>query len=46
VTVGQKVRSFGEDNDGNIYVLAAGSGTGLSGGGLNEAGFLYRIDAM
>jgi glucose/arabinose dehydrogenase len=46
LTVGQKVRSFGEDNDGNIYVLAAGSGTGLSGGGLNEAGFLYRIDAM
>jgi glucose/arabinose dehydrogenase len=46
LTVGQKVRSFGEDLDGNIYVLAAGSGSGLGGAGLNEAGFLYRIDAM
>jgi len=47
LTVAQKVRSFGEGLDGEIYVLAAGAGSGgLSGGGLNEAGFLYRIDAM
>jgi glucose/arabinose dehydrogenase len=46
VTVGAKVRSFGEDLDGNIYVLSGGMGSGLGGASLNEAGTLYRIDAM
>ena len=46
LTVSQKVRSFGEGLDGEIYVLAAGAGSGLGGAGLDEAGFLYRIDAM
>jgi hypothetical protein len=46
VTAPAKVRSFGEDLAGEIYVLTAGSGSGLGGGGLNEAGTLHRIDAM
>jgi glucose/arabinose dehydrogenase len=45
VVVPEKVRSFGEGLDGEIYVVAAGAPTGgLTSAGLSEAGKLYRID--
>jgi glucose/arabinose dehydrogenase len=47
VTVGTKVRSFGQALDGEIYVVAAGAPTGgLTSAAADEAGTLYRIDAM
>jgi glucose/arabinose dehydrogenase len=47
VTVPTKVRSFGQGNDGEIYVVAAGAPTGgLTSASPTEAGTLYRIDPM
>jgi glucose/arabinose dehydrogenase len=44
VTVAEKVRAFGEDLAGEIYVMAAGTGTGLSGGSPTAQGTLYKIE--
>ena len=44
VTVTEKVRGFGEDNAGEIYLVAAGSGGGTAGATLTLPGKLYRID--
>jgi glucose/arabinose dehydrogenase len=44
VTVSNKVRSFGEDLDGELYVLAAGIGSGTGGATLDLPGTLFRID--
>jgi glucose/arabinose dehydrogenase len=47
ITVPTKVRSFGEGNDGEIYIVAGGApSAGLTSAGLMEAGTLYRIDPM
>jgi glucose/arabinose dehydrogenase len=52
VVVPTKVRSFGEDLAGELYVLAGGSGTmsvgmvDLAGAAVEVPGTLYRIDAM
>ena len=47
VTVGTKVRSFGQALDGEIYVVAAGAPAGgLASAAPDEAGTLYRIDPM
>jgi len=47
VTVAMKVRSFGEDNAGEIYVVAGGApANGLASASVNEDGALYRIDPM
>lgn len=46
ITVPTKVRSFGEGNDGELYIVAGGApSAGLTSAGLMEAGALYRIDA-
>ncbi|HET8935112.1 MAG TPA: PQQ-dependent sugar dehydrogenase [Polyangiales bacterium] len=46
ITVPTKVRSFGEGNDGELYIVAGGApSAGLTSAGLMEAGSLYRIDA-
>jgi glucose/arabinose dehydrogenase len=50
VVVPEKVRSFGESLDGELYVLAGGSGTmnvanvDLAGAAVEVPGVLYRID--
>lgn len=49
LVVSEKVRSFAEDLDGEIYVLAGGvagnmAGVDLTGAGVNSPGKLYRID--
>jgi glucose/arabinose dehydrogenase len=42
-----KIRSFGQGNDGEIYVIAAGAPVGgLGSASPTEAGTLYRIDPM
>jgi glucose/arabinose dehydrogenase len=46
VTVGQKVRAFGQDLDGELYVMSGGSGTGLSGASPTSKGYLYKIEPM
>jgi hypothetical protein len=46
ITVATKVRAFGQDNAGEIYVLAGGSGTGISGASPTVAGVLYKIEPM
>jgi len=46
ITVPSKVRSFGEDLDGEIYVVAGGPPSGnFSSAGLAEPGTIYRIEA-
>ena len=46
ITVPTKVRSFGEGNDGELYIVAGGApSAGLTSAGLMEAGSLYRIEA-
>ena len=50
--VPEKVRSFGEGLDGEIYVVAAGTassqlaGVDMGGAAVNTPGPLYRIDPM
>jgi glucose/arabinose dehydrogenase len=47
VTVDNKVRSFAEGLDGEIYVLAGGAPTpGLTSASISLMGTLYRIDPM
>jgi glucose/arabinose dehydrogenase len=44
VVVGEKVRAFGQDLAGELYVMASGMGTGLSGGSPTARGTLYKIE--
>jgi glucose/arabinose dehydrogenase len=52
LTVPEKIRSFGESLDGEIYIVAAGTGNSnvagvdMAGAAVNTPGKLYRIDPM
>ena len=47
ITASQKIRSFGEGIDGEIYVVTAGApGGNFDSAGNAEPGTLYRIDPM
>ncbi|MET0386894.1 MAG: PQQ-dependent sugar dehydrogenase, partial [Polyangiales bacterium] len=47
ITSPEKVRSFAEDNDGEIYVVTGGEPSGMfESAGLAEPGTLFRIDPM